>query len=813
MSANVNELSSPAERLVELRRSYEEKALRLANVPASDSALSDLLAEWPTLYPPWTRRLDEYDSAAFGPLLAVSDEGSAGAAIARAARSSAKARALPGADAMSLGIMLDGERMTSGGEAPIGPDEYDALLSSAFGQILCSTNVGVRVNARVYRLFPEFPLPDGAVDNTWLKSLTDVFLPFLNTPDGKPRPLEVRVSIRPGISGEILKDLFQRLEEARTRAGLAPAPMHRFAPFLNFDREIRSKGDVDEIGRVIAAAAAAGFRELVLDGEPLIGARQRVMLPSLLNILELSSLKTLFDVARPLGVKLSYRYQIDADTAARTVWTGLQAARSYGITAGKYGLVPLTLGEQKRVVELICRWTTGWTAIPAFYADTALVTDDDVYDEPRRIEGAFLWMKTVAAAGTRLVLIDCPDRVSPRHLFRESDGDKGVWTISQIVEVDRHARELGLRALWSGGITARQAFAIASCQVLGIFSTSATARHVAVQGGLVPDPQLAVEGEPTEEGVRRVHTAIQCGFLSTALAAQNRTLADRAGECGLKLLAAIDAGAGIPDALVTADTALVDAWKEHWKGRGTLAGVKAAAPPANAVRVWRGRRRKGLDQKTFFQKLGGIFIPFTVEMQRLYGLAAYLPAVMPASKPDEVPDEIALVFYKTQQAYLDSRNYPAGRAYGDLHALVFDLENSGTGFPKLLEADFELNQPWHLFDQPVDWQKGTTWVFAGLRKKDVPVADYKAAVAVAGRSVQSSDGAIDGAVLFASEDWLLYWQHSATADTPLQSFAGFAEAAYKQAARPTWLQTDLTVPYDGLTVAGGEFFNLQFPLA
>jgi hypothetical protein len=93
-------------------------------------------------------------------------------------------------------------------------------------------------------------------------------------------------------------------------------------------------------------------------------------------------------------------------------------------------------------------------------------------------------------------------------------------------------------------------------------------------------------------------------------------------------------------------------------------------------------------------------------MQRLYGLAAYLPMVLPHEHAEELPDEIALVFYRTQQAYTDSKLYPAGRAYSDLHELVFDLDVSRSGFPNLFAGEFELNQPWHLFSNTADWQTG-----------------------------------------------------------------------------------------------------------
>ena len=113
----------------------------------------------PTFAPPDPMPgIADYDSRLFGPLFAVSDEGSAGDAIIDAAYGSAKAAALPSLDPLTLGVLLDGERMTSAGEVPIGPDEYAAILSMTRDRVLCTTNVGVRVNTRLSQLLPEFAM-------------------------------------------------------------------------------------------------------------------------------------------------------------------------------------------------------------------------------------------------------------------------------------------------------------------------------------------------------------------------------------------------------------------------------------------------------------------------------------------------------------------------------------------------------------------------------------------------------------------------------------------------------------------------------
>ena len=76
---------------------------------------------------------------------------------------------------------------------------------------------------------------------------------------------------------------------------------------------------------------------------------------------------------------------------------------------------------------------------------------------------------------------------------------------------------LGVKILWSGGITAPQAFDLARRRVFGIFSTSSTAAKMAVTTQFERDPRLAAENEPTEFGVRRMHAIIQGGFLSSRM--------------------------------------------------------------------------------------------------------------------------------------------------------------------------------------------------------------------------------------------------------------------------------------------------------
>src|SRR5437867_12341377 len=80
--------------------------------------------------------LAPYDSEHFGPLFAVSDEGSAGETIVNAAYASAKAKALWPIDPVTLGVTRDGQRMTSAGEGSIAPPASEHLTRATAAGLL-----------------------------------------------------------------------------------------------------------------------------------------------------------------------------------------------------------------------------------------------------------------------------------------------------------------------------------------------------------------------------------------------------------------------------------------------------------------------------------------------------------------------------------------------------------------------------------------------------------------------------------------------------------------------------------------------------
>ena len=383
--------------------------------------------------------LAEYDSDQYGPLFAVSDEGSAGPIVLDAALSSAKAVA--GASGpFRLGVILDGERMTSAGEVPIGPPEYGELSTGAAGQLLLTTNVGTRINVRLTGQLPEFPGVEKSAE-----AVIAAFHQFLDTPDSRPRPLTVRLQVDPGGDCTQLTALARKLDEARKKGQIGPADTHQLSVLVSFKEEIATDAQLEQIEAVIAAAAGLGFPEVAIDGAQLPYARRRWGAQGLLNVLSVPASNRLLKFATARGVRLGPRYQVDVNSAARTIWTGLEAARANGFDAGKYGLLPLTLEEQGQVIELITQWTSDWTAIPAFYVDTPLVTATEVIDVGQCEVAACRWLKVARGAGATTVLFDAPDRVNPRKLVHGSDSPDGVLTPDQIEALRDYSEVLGVK--------------------------------------------------------------------------------------------------------------------------------------------------------------------------------------------------------------------------------------------------------------------------------------------------------------------------------------------------------------------------------
>jgi hypothetical protein len=771
--------------------------------------------------PAWQGPLARYDSNLFGPLFAVSDEGSAGPAIVGAAYQSAKARAFAAAGPDVVGVALDGERMTSAGEVPIGPDEYECLLEAARHRLYCTTNVGVRANARLLQPLPEFEVAANVTsDPAWINRIVAAFTPFIQTPDSRPRPLTVRLAVKPDAPQGDIEGAVRAIETARAAGRIGPAHLHRISALVVFENEIATAAQTDQVARVIGIARQAGIEEVAVDGELLSGARQRLGVQSLLNVLRVDDLRGLLREARRQKVRLTYRYQLDVESAARTIWTGLFTARAHGFSAGKYGLMPMALDDQRTTIELVTEWMRGWSAIPAFYVDTPLVTESDVYDSSRCAEAARLWLNAARGAGAELVLFDSPDRIVPRRLVRnvKVSNDPGVLTMEEIEGLLEYSRDLGVSILWSGGITSDQAFDLAKRRVAGIFSTSSTAVKSAVTAQFERDPRLQAENEPTELGVRRMHAIVQGGYLSSALTDQSRDAA-KIEALTRALIAVEGSGPRVEEALAALDEALV----RGWKTRGAQgASVAVSAPsgsrrqedpvPADAVRVFRGRRLSTLPHDEFVSQLATVFMPMTVQMQRLYGLTAYLPAVLPAGSGPDCPDEVALVFYRTQRSYHEAKRRIGGRAYSELHALVFDMADSASGFPVPFEGQVQIDRPYHLWAKSIDWQAGAAHLYVGRRKGAIAPEQLSGEVASIAAALQKNPGGLDAVIFCVQSSSVIWWEHAPQTIAPVARFAHVTDTVLDRPARRLRIPGSLSLPYAGLQLEpSGAFLSAHFP--
>ena len=252
--------------------------------------------------------------------------------------------------------------------------------------------------------------------------------------------------------------------------------------------------------------------------------------------------------------------------------------------------------------------------------------------------------------------------------------------------------------------------------------------------------------------------------------------------------------------------------------RAVPAGAANPAQPVppDAVRVWRGFRLGTSMPQDFLTALGTVFIPVTAILQRLYGLTAYLPSVLPQSKPAGVPDEIALVFYRTQQAYTDTSLIVAGRAYSALHKTVFAFPQSLSGFPVMLTSKLGLDTPVHLFSDETDWHEGYSQVYVGARDASVPVPQFLAGIQKFLINLQRKRPAgMDGAVACVSSAYVVYWEHwqseAASLKGRIADLAGLSQRVILQPHVPTAIDPSLTDKYAGIPAVDSRSFNIQFP--
>ncbi|MFZ2053100.1 MAG: hypothetical protein WAU81_02775 [Candidatus Aminicenantales bacterium] len=483
--------------------------------------------------------LRDYDSGRFGPYLGVSDEGSAAGAILKAALNSPKVRALGEIDPMSVGVALDAERLGGIGEVAVGPEEYADVRTACLGRILNSTNIGTRVNLRLYRRHPVVWAADGPYAAALERAKADMgkkFAPFLRPPGGKARPLTVYAGFplrnRCGNATRIafLKELDSYLREGK----IADPLVHNLGYQASIQRG--QKGKQDAL-RAIRVAAGAGLKKVALCGNIRRRAEEQISQPGLLNYLPAGKLGPVLREAAKRRVRVKPINTVDPGTVARHVWSGLQAARRMGFELGKYGLFPLTLEESEVVVGQVQKWYKDWSAAPVFFVDQGLLSETHVDSGRDIIRGLKTWLRMVARYKVQVVLIDTVEKAKCPPLLKTPANPKGLMSVRQVQDIDALARSLGIKTLWAGSISLPQAYDLGRVGVFGIYVTSAAAEAVPVPPGYEDDYWLAAVKEPTYKGVYRTKLLLEAGFLAVRVPEGRRIAATVAA-----FIAALPAG-------------------------------------------------------------------------------------------------------------------------------------------------------------------------------------------------------------------------------------------------------------------------------
>jgi hypothetical protein len=400
------------------------------------------------------------------------------------------------------------------------------------------------------------------------KAIAAAFRPFVETPDHRPRPLTVFVDV-PRRS---------RMTTPRKRAALAKlvgyvasgkAAGRRAAPpgqVLGLAVRVGPgrAGSEDAIA-AIDLAASVGMQVVVIEGVKRRDADRAISLAGLLDYFPPGLVGPILRAAADRKVRVRTANLPDTDTIARSTWVGLATARSYGANLGKYGCFPLTRRETDHVVRQVQAWLPDWSAAPVFFVDQGLLREGHVDVGRDLARGLEAWLRTVAARGVRVVLVDTIDKATGKRLLKKSaDDDGGFLGRAQVGDAEALARELGIKVLWAGGLGLRDAYEMGKLGVFGIYVTSAAATTIPVDGSYARDPSLAGVKEPSKAAVLRTKILLEAGFLAARLADGTSRRIERLAEA---LLAAHDGGNAADVARLSAGLAseCTAGWRAHWR--------------------------------------------------------------------------------------------------------------------------------------------------------------------------------------------------------------------------------------------------------
>ncbi|MBC7690849.1 MAG: hypothetical protein H7222_03715 [Methylotenera sp.] len=154
-------------------------------------------------------------------------------------------------------------------------------------------------------------------------------------------------------------------------------------------------------------------------------------------------------------------------------------------------------------------------------------------------------------------------------------------------------------------------------------------------------------------------------------------------------------------------------WMGSWAGMVLVAvgAINLGAAPAHAqyYRFWRGVQRPDLTSSQFEKGLNEKLLPATGDLFRTsVGIKSYQPVLFgkALTQLGHFPSEVALLTYKSEEAYQAYRATAPGQAYGDLHFEIFQKDGSGSLVPELYRGTVKLEAAYDLVGRDVDWNQG-----------------------------------------------------------------------------------------------------------
>lgn len=171
---------------------------------------------------------------------------------------------------------------------------------------------------------------------------------------------------------------------------------------------------------------------------------------------------------------------------------------------------------------------------------------------------------------------------------------------------------------------------------------------------------------------------------------------------------------------------------------GALVGVlfssyAAAADLVPYYRFYRGYKKADVSDQDFVRIMNERFVPAAAATHQKNGLVAYMPAMLPnvsVRLQDALPDEVAIVAYESKEVYDLAKATPEGQVYAEMHNELF-TPTSKSLVPLPMTSDtteLVADTAYDMINLPIDWQRGVTTFYFGVRKSHVSTEDFKAAL-------------------------------------------------------------------------------------